>query len=51
MVEATHTVTRCYSTGSGFMVVVRGRAMSFPISQEVKEGASVNIIHGRAIPA
>ena len=33
------------------MVVVRGRAMSFPIDKEVDEGTAVRIIDGRAVRA
>ena len=47
----THTVERCYRTGLGWKVTVKGRAMSFDIEAEVPEGASVRIEGKRAVKA
>lgn len=45
----TYTVERCYQTASGWHVILKGRALSFRVDEELPEGAAVRIDGNRVV--
>lgn len=51
MAPPTYIVERCYETRDGWHVVLKGRALSFRVDEELPEGATVRIEGNRAVKA
>jgi len=46
----TQSVSRCYSTSSGWWVVLSGsRPGPFMVDEEMREGQSVRVVDGRVV--